>query len=78
MLDFEKEDVIVQLKCDPKHIFHRECLEPWIQQGHNTCPMCRKDIVNLNEITAMMEGGERESLLNNSNEEIFVDNRISY
>jgi hypothetical protein len=40
--------------------------------------MCRKDIVNLNEITAMMEGGERESLLNNSNEEIFVDNRISY
>jgi E3 ubiquitin-protein ligase RNF115/126 len=31
----------VKVKCG--HLFHEECLGPWIEQ-HDTCPMCRGDI----------------------------------
>lgn len=27
------------LRCG--HMFHRECLRPWIEQGKDTCPLCR-------------------------------------
>uniref|UniRef100_A0A183C1Q0 RING-type domain-containing protein n=1 Tax=Globodera pallida TaxID=36090 RepID=A0A183C1Q0_GLOPA len=26
------------------HIFHNECVEQWLQNGHNTCPMCRQSL----------------------------------
>jgi hypothetical protein len=27
----------------PQHIFHRACIEPWLQRN-NTCPICRTKI----------------------------------
>ncbi|XP_057462037.1 brassinosteroid-responsive RING protein 1-like [Actinidia eriantha] len=27
------------------HIFHRSCLDPWIDHGHRTCPLCRTRFV---------------------------------
>ncbi|KAL3073896.1 hypothetical protein niasHT_035984 [Heterodera trifolii] len=30
-----------------KHKFHDECIELWIQGGHNACPFCRQEIFNL-------------------------------
>jgi hypothetical protein len=36
-----REDGVVGLKC--RHVFHRECLEPWFKE-HHTCPVCRTDI----------------------------------
>lgn len=26
------------------HIFHHECLHPWLTQEKNTCPLCRKEV----------------------------------
>mmetsp|Transcript_16242 Transcript_16242/g.41470 ORF Transcript_16242/g.41470 Transcript_16242/m.41470 type:complete len:341 (+) Transcript_16242:296-1318(+) len=26
------------------HAFHRDCLEEWVRDGHESCPMCRADI----------------------------------
>tara|TARA_B110000858_G_C17369429_1_gene278826 strand:- start:19 stop:513 length:495 start_codon:yes stop_codon:yes gene_type:complete len=40
---FNNEDIIKQLKC--KHIFHKKCLEPWLNNNNNNCPLCRRDII---------------------------------
>ena len=26
------------------HKFHRSCIEEWVERGHDSCPMCRKNI----------------------------------
>lgn len=32
-------DAVMSNYCN--HKFHRDCIEPWINTGHNSCPMCR-------------------------------------
>ncbi|GMN44291.1 hypothetical protein TIFTF001_013489 [Ficus carica] len=27
------------------HVFHRECLDVWVDQGHGTCPLCRSKLL---------------------------------
>ncbi|KAA1109698.1 hypothetical protein PGTUg99_031851 [Puccinia graminis f. sp. tritici] len=34
---------ILQLPCHPTHIFHRDCIQPWLE-SHSTCPTCRATI----------------------------------
>ena len=41
MVDYKAADIVTQLRCDPRHYFHTECLESWIKGGHNQCPYCR-------------------------------------
>ena len=46
---FDNEDDVVQLKCDHRHIFHRDCLKPWIETPSvdrpvACCPLCKKEI----------------------------------
>ncbi|KAI6697727.1 hypothetical protein NL676_017846 [Syzygium grande] len=36
----EGSDQVREL-CYCAHAFHRECLDAWIDQGHETCPICR-------------------------------------
>ena len=40
---FEGADMVVELRCDSNHIFHKACLESWLQRNY-TCPLCRSDI----------------------------------
>ncbi|OWM79686.1 hypothetical protein CDL15_Pgr023098 [Punica granatum] len=28
-----------------RHVFHAECLDAWIEQGHVTCPLCRSKLL---------------------------------
>ncbi|GLJ55439.1 hypothetical protein SUGI_1190390 [Cryptomeria japonica] len=28
-----------------RHIFHRECLDKWIENYQNTCPLCRSSLL---------------------------------
>ena len=30
------------------HIFHADCIKTWVKD-HNTCPICKKDIIYENE-----------------------------
>tara|TARA_B100000575_G_scaffold197010_1_gene159330 strand:- start:5 stop:538 length:534 start_codon:yes stop_codon:yes gene_type:complete len=41
--DFKTGDNIKKLNCT--HIFHKECLEPWLNSNNRNCPMCRTDII---------------------------------
>jgi len=40
--EFKNEDILKKLNCD--HIFHKDCLQPWINNNNNnkTCPLCRR------------------------------------
>lgn len=43
---FEQSDLVVQMPCDERHIFHRTCLFTWFDTS-GTCPVCRSDLVDL-------------------------------
>jgi hypothetical protein len=42
LADFESDDIIRKIKCD--HIFHKDCIDPWIIKESYKCPACRCDI----------------------------------
>mmetsp|Transcript_39279 Transcript_39279/g.29004 ORF Transcript_39279/g.29004 Transcript_39279/m.29004 type:complete len:118 (+) Transcript_39279:632-985(+) len=48
-LDFQQDEEVTPLLCDERHLYHTTCIEAWIKQGHNSCPLCRKPIANLHE-----------------------------
>ncbi|KAK3042828.1 hypothetical protein RJ639_001101 [Escallonia herrerae] len=31
--------------CNCSHLFHRECIDAWIDQGQITCPLCRSKLL---------------------------------
>ena len=40
MIDFKEGDQVSPLRCDIRHTYHYECIEPWFRQK-NECPSCR-------------------------------------
>lgn len=41
---FAHGDVVVELPCNGKHKYHKECITEWMNGGHMTCPTCRDDV----------------------------------
>lgn len=39
--DFQEATVLRKLQC--AHVFHAECLDPWLTQSKASCPTCRAD-----------------------------------
>ncbi len=39
MLDYNNSDIIIITHC--LHYYHKKCLDFWIKNGHNFCPLCR-------------------------------------
>lgn len=39
---------ISKLNCD--HEYHQDCLQPWLDANHNTCPLDRERITSINGI----------------------------
>ncbi|EXB78378.1 Uncharacterized RING finger protein [Morus notabilis] len=42
-----RHEVRVPFNCC--HVFHRECLDAWIDQGRGTCPLCRSKLCNIHD-----------------------------
>ncbi|XP_062074832.1 brassinosteroid-responsive RING protein 1-like [Humulus lupulus] len=42
-----KEEVRVPINC--RHVFHKECLDAWIDQGQPSCPLCRSKLLPSSE-----------------------------
>ncbi|KAH7277319.1 hypothetical protein KP509_39G045300 [Ceratopteris richardii] len=54
--EFQKgQEVILLPFC--RHLFHRACLDPWLDQEHFTCPVCRTSLV---PVEVRMRQQERE------------------
>jgi len=49
LIDFEKQTRIKLLPCD--HGFHLGCIEPWIEQRSDNCPVCRQKVMDKIEPT---------------------------
>lgn len=41
--DYEDDDHLMILPCDPRHNFHAACIEPWLKRT-NTCPLCQRGV----------------------------------
>ena len=43
LVEFSEKDTKpkAELNCSNKHIFHVECIDKWLDSGHNNCPNCR-------------------------------------
>lgn len=44
MTPYSSTDTITKLNCNERHYYHTACIENWIRQGSNQCPMCRQAI----------------------------------
>ena len=42
-LTFAEDDKVTELECDERHIFHIQCLKPWLEKSLS-CPLCREAI----------------------------------
>ena len=40
---YKSNDIISKIKCG--HMFHKECLKPWIDSENYNCPLCRRNII---------------------------------
>ncbi|KAM0708583.1 hypothetical protein Q7P35_005235 [Cladosporium inversicolor] len=54
LCDFEIKETARRLaKCG--HLFHKECIDHWLTQGRNSCPLCRGQGVNEKDKAASSE-----------------------
>lgn len=42
--EFKAQDMVLQLKCHPSHIFHRTCIGHWVATSLLQCPLCKQNI----------------------------------
>ncbi|CAN4124712.1 unnamed protein product [Withania somnifera] len=49
----EDGEQVRELNCD--HLFHRACLDRWMNCGRMTCPLCRNHLIKTNTIYSVLQ-----------------------
>ena len=55
--DFKDEDGVTNVKCTNNHIFHTDCVKPWLTQMSKKCPTCREDLTESSVASIVDNGG---------------------
>ena len=63
LVDFQVDDPVVPLTCNPEHVFHIECLLNWADHNY-TCPICRQAIIQSADEIAFYEMMQQRNQLN--------------
>jgi len=64
LCDIDEGEEIRDLAC--KHVFHRSCLDRWLEVGRATCPLCRDSLLPLEakvKLAEMDDGDTNESAI---------------
>ncbi|KAL8229443.1 hypothetical protein R6Q59_005856 [Mikania micrantha] len=73
---FEDGDEIRRLKC--QHMFHKGCVDKWLEQDHATCPICRRLVlpeaimVRYNQRRQIQPHRRRREFYGGSDEELIL------
>lgn len=51
LVEFEENDEIRKLRCG--HVFHCECIDPWLLKGKAVCPVCRQGVYEDEELVSL-------------------------
>ncbi|OVA04683.1 zinc finger protein [Macleaya cordata] len=57
------------------HVFHRECLDMWIDQYHLTCPLCRAKLVSCQREDQIVYDDEEDPWMVERMQYLYGDNR---
>jgi len=63
IVDFEEGDDLRVLPCEGKHVFHQQCVDPWLLELSSSCPICRHDFHALEEMIAGTSESDAENHL---------------
>ncbi|EJD52406.1 hypothetical protein AURDEDRAFT_111126 [Auricularia subglabra TFB-10046 SS5] len=50
ILDFQEGEDVRVLPCKGHHMFHRDCVDPWLLDSSGSCPLCREDFHMLENV----------------------------
>lgn len=53
LCEMSKRQRLRKLECG--HVFHKKCLDGWLNQLHFTCPLCRSPVPNVTNSKSKME-----------------------
>ncbi|KAH3677192.1 hypothetical protein WICMUC_001773 [Wickerhamomyces mucosus] len=68
---FENDDIVRGLICG--HVFHQECLDPWLIKRKACCPMCKRDYYMKNTGDQTQSDNEENNNNNNNNDNNDLD-----
>jgi len=54
LINYNEGDELAELPCNTNHHFHEGCIKKWLKIN-NACPLCRKSVGGLSQVTTMNE-----------------------
>lgn len=66
----------IQLPCE--HLYHPDCIEPWLLKEKNTCPSCRHVLISKEEETEQIKSEPKKSAKPETLEKIELSENVTH